>query len=83
MKNLRGILALGSIAFETVQTAYRGLGCPVPRLSFGHNRLHPLGDGLPWLLASYHPSQQNTQTGRLTEEMFDQVWQAARDLLDS
>jgi uracil-DNA glycosylase family 4 len=35
-----------------------------------------------WLLASYHPSRQNTQTGRLTVEMFDQVWKTARGLLE-
>ncbi len=34
-----------------------------------------------WLLCSYHPSRQNTQTGRLTAEMFDKIWQLARQLL--
>ena len=34
-----------------------------------------------WLVTSYHPSRQNTQTGRLTSEMFDRIWQQARDLL--
>jgi uracil-DNA glycosylase len=57
------------------------MGYAVPRLKFGHNALHSMGSGLPWLLASYHPSQQNTQTGRLTPAMFDTVWQQARSLL--
>jgi uracil-DNA glycosylase family 4 len=81
LHNLQGIVALGSIGFEAVQTAYRQLGYAVPRLKFGHNVLNPMGDGLPWLLASYHPSQQNTQTGRLTPEMFDSVWSTAQDQL--
>jgi len=81
LKNLQGIVALGSIGFETVQTAFRQRGVTVPRLKFGHGALYPLGEGLPWLMASYHPSQQNTQTGRLTTAMFDNIWQKARDLI--
>lgn len=81
LKNLQGIVALGGIGFDNVIAVYRALGHPVGRLKFGHNTLHALGEGLPWLLASYHPSQQNTQTGRLTPAMFDQVWQSAKTLL--
>jgi uracil-DNA glycosylase family 4 len=82
LNRLQGIVALGSIGFETVLTAYRAKGFPIGRLKFGHNVVHFLGEGAPWLLASYHPSQQNTQTGRLTQAMFDEVWQHARALLD-
>jgi uracil-DNA glycosylase len=50
-------------------------------MQFGHGEFYKLGQGLPWLLASYHPSQQNTLTGRLTQEMFDEIWARVRDLL--
>jgi uracil-DNA glycosylase len=81
LKNLQGIVALGRIGFETIITAYRSQGVVVPRPIFGHGALNSLGDGQPWLLASYHPSQQNTQTGRLTMAMFDRIWQKSRELL--
>ncbi len=81
LRNLQGIVALGRIGFDTVLTAYRALGHAANHPGFGHGAVAPLGEGLPWLLASYHPSQQNTQTGRLTQEMFDRIWQAALGLL--
>ena len=56
---------------------------PAPKIDFGHNRLFELGRGLPWLVTSYHPSRQNTQTGRLTEADFDAVWLRVRGLLDN
>jgi uracil-DNA glycosylase len=82
LKNLQGIVALGRIGFETVLTVYRGLGAVIQHPQFGHGALTSLGAGFPWLLASYHPSQQNTQTGRLTPAMFDSIWQKAQELLD-
>ncbi len=81
LSRLQGIVALGAIGFETVLTAYRRLGYEIPRFKFGHGALYRLGEGLPWILASYHPSQQNTQTGRLTPAMFDSIWQKAREIL--
>ncbi len=81
LDQLQGIVALGSIGFETVLAAFRIAGYAVPKLKFGHAAHYPLGDSLPWILASYHPSQQNTQTGRLTEPMFDTVWNRAKALL--
>ena len=78
---IQGIVVLGQIAFTNVLSIYREMGYALPRLEFGHDRLFELGQGLPWLLASYHTSRQNTQTGRLTVEMFDRVWARARQLL--
>ncbi len=81
MPNLEGFVALGRIAFDGIKRLYKGLGIELPKLEFGHNNFFELGDGLPWLLASYHPSQQNTLTGRLTEAMFDTIWRRAGELL--
>jgi uracil-DNA glycosylase family 4 len=69
-----GIVALGKIAFDHTLRLLRSKGGDIPRLDFSHLAEYRLGDSLPWVIASYHPSRQNTQTGRLTEEMFDQVW---------
>jgi uracil-DNA glycosylase family 4 len=82
LPDLQGIVALGQIAFQYVLEIYRQTGAAIPALAFGHGAFYRLGEGLPWLLASYHPSRQNTQTGRLTADMFDQIWLQAKDLLD-
>jgi uracil-DNA glycosylase family 4 len=81
LPDLRVIVALGRIAFDGVLAVYRGQGHAVARLPFGHGLVQRLGEGLPWLVSSYHPSRQNTQTGRLTEAMFDQVWAEVRGLV--
>jgi uracil-DNA glycosylase len=83
LKNLQGIVALGKIGFDTVIAAYRSLGFEIPSLPFGHGVINKLGDGLPWLLSSYHPSQQNTRTGRLTVAMFDAIWQRVHERLNN
>jgi uracil-DNA glycosylase family 4 len=82
MHQLKGIVALGRIAFDALLAIYRARGAETGQFKFIHGELYPLGDRFPWLFASYHPSQQNTQTGRLTIRMFDQVWQKAASLLD-
>jgi uracil-DNA glycosylase len=81
MPKLQGFIALGRIAFDYLQSIYRAWGVDIPRYEFKHAETYRLGEGNAWLIASYHPSQQNTQTGRLTASMFDQVWQKARKLL--
>jgi len=69
MPNLRAVLALGLVAHNALLKAY---GIPAARLKFAHGALHALPDGV--LLAdSYHVSRYNTQTGRLTTEMFEAV----------
>jgi uracil-DNA glycosylase family 4 len=83
LRNLRVILALGQIAFDSVLRALveTGLALPSPRPAFAHGAEHRLGRYL--LVATYHPSRQNTQTGRLTTAMFDRVFQQVRRGLDS
>jgi len=81
LPNLQGIVALGRIAYDaTIQVL--GLSRKDIELpAFGHGAFLAPGDGLPWILASFHPSRQNTQTGRLTASMFDQIWSNARKLI--
>lgn len=69
----RVIVALGRIAFESILRIY---SMRKPEWKFTHGAVFQLSDDV-WLLCSYHPSQQNTQTGRLTAEMFDAIWQQA------
>jgi uracil-DNA glycosylase family 4 len=81
---VRAVLVLGRIAFETYLRvlASQDEGFP-PRATFkfAHGTNFPLPGGLPRLFCSYHPSQQNTQTGRLTREMFQKVLVDIREFL--
>ena len=79
--HLQGVVVLGKIALDGLLALPVFSNLPKKEFLFGHNRLYQMGSGLPWLLCSYHPSLQNTQTGRLTAEMFDQVWQTAKSNL--
>ncbi len=81
MTHLEVIVALGKVAFDQTQRVYRQRIGERVRFEFKHNAKYELGVGLPWLVASYHPSRQNTQTGRLTETMFAEVWGTVNDLL--
>ena len=82
MRRLQVILCLGGFAFDGVLRALaaRGQVYGPPKPRFGH-AAQVLADGLPTLLTSYHPSQQNTFTGRLTPAMLDSVLAAAQELL--
>jgi uracil-DNA glycosylase family 4 len=81
-KNLRAVIALGKIAFDSYLTAYQVNGGVVskPRPKFAHGKSILLPGG-PRVIASYHPSQQNTFTGKLTHEMFSNIFQQARAAL--
>jgi uracil-DNA glycosylase family 4 len=82
LSGILGIVALGRVAFDQVIRLYLHGKKSGAELIFQHGACYKLGDGLPWLLASYHPSRQNTQTGRLTQQMFDQIWQWVANLLE-
>ncbi len=75
LPDLQVIVALGKIAFDQTLRYYRQRTGERLRFEFKHNVQYDLGQGLPRLVASYHPSRQNTQTGRLTEAMFARVWE--------
>ena len=82
LPNIRVVIALGRIAFDNYLELLRASG-RIERKSgytFAHGHVNEMGDGLPYLLASYHPSQQNTSTGKLTEPMLIDVFVTARHL---
>ena len=77
------LVALGQVAWKATVCEVRRRGWLTSAADkFGHAAKMPLAGGR-WLLASYHPSQQNTFTGKLTEPMFDAVIAEARRLLES
>ena len=71
------IVCLGRIAFERILKIFsiRNSG-----FKFAHGMTYQLATG-EWILCSYHPSQQNTLTGKLTVEMFDEIWKRAKELI--
>jgi len=95
LKRVRAVLALGRIAFDTyLRLLYSGRvrppsgaeSAPLPPRSsfrFGHAASFAIPGSLPRLFASYHPSQQNTQTGKLTPEMMRHVFRDIRKYLGS
>jgi uracil-DNA glycosylase len=80
LKNVRVVVALGRLAFDGYLRVLRDQG-KIARPSafvFAHDVEHHTGEGQPVLIGSYHPSQQNTSTGKLTEAMFRAVFERAR-----
>jgi uracil-DNA glycosylase family 4 len=81
--DLRVVVALGAFAWaawwSALPTVYRQRP-PVPRPAFGHGALARCGSGAPVLIGSYHVSQQNTFTGRLTPAMLDDILSRAKQI---
>jgi uracil-DNA glycosylase family 4 len=83
---IRCVVPLGQFAYDQVLRVYRdrGFAVPRPKPRFAHGAEVPLGAAAahaPVIVASFHPSQQNTFTGRLTEDMLDAVFARARQLV--
>ena len=82
LSKLQGVVVLGKIALDGLLSLPCFADLPKKEFSFGHDRFYETLPRLPWILCSYHPSLQNTQTGRLTAEMFDRIWQEAKSKLN-
>jgi len=83
LPNVKAVVALGRVAFDNYLAILQSRGLVRSRagFAFGHNRAYQTAPGQPVLIASYHPSQQNTSTGKLTEEMLAAVFRRTRKLL--
>src|SRR5690606_903894 len=84
LRNVRVVIVLGRIAYEAFWQAMKELGRigrDVKRPDFAHGAVFAWDPAEPTLVMSYHPSRQNTQTGRLTRDMFHSVFAMARKLI--
>lgn len=81
LRQKKVVLALGKIAFDNYLKLLKAEGKSVKGLTFAHGACYTFDDGSPAILVSYHPSQQNTRTGKLTREAWEAVFQQARQLL--
>lgn len=84
LRHIQVVVALGKIAFDEYLRTCQAMGraIPTPRLKFSHQVEYVL----PWgvtLLGSYHPSQQNTFTGKLTRPMFHAVFRRGKRIIES
>ena len=80
LKRVQVVVALGRIAFDTCLSAFGAVKC---RYVFAHDQLHELAEGQPRLISSYHPSQQNTATGRLTQPRLRDVFARAKIIVST
>lgn len=82
LKTVRVVVALGKIGFDGYLNYAKRQGQISSRApyDFGHGAKYKMPDGR-WLLASFHPSMQNTNTGRLTEKMFEEIFREAKQLV--
>jgi uracil-DNA glycosylase family 4 len=84
LPRVRVVVALGKIGFDAWLKALNRRGVRItPRPQFGHGAVTRMGRDLPVLVACYHPSRQNTNTGKLTAPMMESVFRKARLLIDT
>ena len=81
LKEIKIILPLGQIALTQTLRSLRQKGLEIPSLVFGHGKVYPLPNGQT-IITTYHPSQQNTQTGKLTRPMFHRIFRMATERLE-
>lgn len=81
LPNPQILFCLGHLAFEGTLRVLREAGANVPRFKFAHGAYYEMGEGWPSVMACYHPSQQNTNTGVLTPAMMDAVLAQAKTRL--
>ncbi len=81
LRRVRVVVALGRIGFDVCRRLLAGRGAATRSLRFRHGAVYDLRPRAPVLIASYHPSRQNTNTGKLTEPMLDSVFERARAVL--
>ncbi|WP_078596631.1 uracil-DNA glycosylase [Evansella clarkii] len=82
MENLEVILAFGGQAFERTKRVLRKMGADVSAAKFGHGVKFEFGAGFPVLMGSYHTSQYNINTRRITPEMLDDVFEKVKHVID-
>jgi uracil-DNA glycosylase family 4 len=82
LKNLKSVLALGSLSFKAYLSILRQKGVDVTGLEFSHGKVYRF-KGEPTLYASYHPSPRNTNTGVLTQDMLRMVLKAIKSDIGS
>jgi uracil-DNA glycosylase family 4 len=91
LRNVKVLVPLGQIAFTQTLKSLRFRGVEIPSLKFGHGKIFSLRTpnsvgnadlrSLRTLITTYHPSQQNTQTGKLTRPMFHSIFRKTREKL--
>jgi len=82
LRRVQVVVALGKIGFDAWLQLLRRRGVSIsPRPQFAHGVVVKCGDGLPLLVGCYHPSRQNTNTGKLTPAMIESVFKNAKRLL--
>jgi len=74
LPNLKAVLTLGEKAFKSAKTVLKERGASVKGVDFKHGHIVDLGPDFPVLIASYHTSRYNINTGVITEEMFNEVF---------